>query len=279
MLTVYAWAVLDQVWAIAADEGEVDGEDVLCPAEALTPTAVLLELPRGRDATVEAVAEALAGLRAAGCIVHEAELVRIHGLSAYNARRYAERQRARANRTRTVRVQSANVRVPLADVAEDRTVQDRTTTTPPTILPSVGASPAAPAQEPAKPKRPRKPATGAHAEFIAWWEERYQATQGTPYVGRGWQAEAPQVARLLKALGPDELRVRAERLLVAAEDDFIAGTDRGIGVLATCINKPILRGQRAVSNGSHGGVQSSLDAIARAARMLDDRDRARGGKP
>ncbi len=85
----------------------------------------------------------------------------------------------------------------------------------------------------------RKAATGAHAELLAWFVARYAETQRSPYHVTG--KDGTLLARLLKIFSADELRVRAERLLTT-DDTWIGTTDRGIGVLASQINKPVLRG-------------------------------------
>lgn len=83
------------------------------------------------------------------------------------------------------------------------------------------------------------PEAGSHAEFVRWFVERYQETQGTPYPFSA--KDAVIVARLLKLLEPDELRARASRLL-DTDEPWIAQTDRGLRVLSSQINKPVLRG-------------------------------------
>lgn len=124
LLSIVAWAVLDQVWAIAADEGEVEDEDVLCPAGVLDPGAVLLELPRGPDATLAAVEAALAELRASGCLTPSGPVVRVHALARYNRERFRKRDWARATRHSSSVVATATLRcAPAADVDATETLR------------------------------------------------------------------------------------------------------------------------------------------------------------
>lgn len=91
--------VLTQVWAIAADEGEAEGEDVIVPAKHLTPQAVALELPRGAGWTVEEVAAVLDIVAERGCIERiNDDHVRVHKLANYNRERMRKRAFARENR-------------------------------------------------------------------------------------------------------------------------------------------------------------------------------------
>lgn len=93
-----AFAIEPQVWAIAADEGEQDGNDVLVDGACLTPAVVLMSLPRHPSITEAVVREALAELFETGGLSQEGPLVRVRNLAAYNERRFRERARLRAKR-------------------------------------------------------------------------------------------------------------------------------------------------------------------------------------
>jgi len=97
-LDTAAWAVLTQVWAIAADEGERDGEDVVVTASSLTPERVVLELPRSE--TVERVGAMMAAIERAGCFSTVANTVRVHMLATYNRDRFRQREARKRGRER-----------------------------------------------------------------------------------------------------------------------------------------------------------------------------------
>lgn len=105
-LSLAAVAVLDQIWCIAADEGEatwVEGRpmDVLVPADKLDPSAILLELGRHPGTTVEAVTSALTEIERAELLDRAREdegLLRLPKLAMYEARRFLERRRKREHR-------------------------------------------------------------------------------------------------------------------------------------------------------------------------------------
>lgn len=118
----------------------------------------------------------------------------------------------------------------------------------PVAVPSsvASASASAPTNGPApdgasgdKRRVTRKP-SGDVQEILSWFSAEYERTQGTPYVTVA--KDAVGVARLLKVLPADEIRARLLRGLTTAEDDWIAGTDRGLALLVGQINKPALRG-------------------------------------
>ena len=75
---------------------------------------------------------------------------------------------------------------------------------------------------PAKAKKPRKKPTGPHAEFIAWWCERFEAVKGTPYVVAGAK-DGAAVSKIMKSTGDDltEMKRRAERLLNPRHDEWL----------------------------------------------------------
>lgn len=89
------WA--EQVWCIAADEGERDGDDVLVPADAVQPSAVLDDLPDAWSDEMAAECDAL--MRERGMIQEAGDgLVRVAKVGLYNADRFKRRQRERDRR-------------------------------------------------------------------------------------------------------------------------------------------------------------------------------------
>jgi hypothetical protein len=91
--------------------------------------------------------------------------------------------------------------------------------------------------------------------FSDWWLERYQEETGTPYI-ENWAKDATLIHPLLRMLGLEELMSRADRFLccTAQQDEFIASTDRSLGVFRSVANKPHIRGDvnAAIPKGLEG---------------------------
>jgi len=78
------------------------------------------------------------------------------------------------------------------------------------------------------------------SKFAAWWCAEYERTQGTPY---DFTKKDGALARgMLRTFRWHTLKERAETFLTTTADAWINTTDRSIGVLKTCINKPAVRG-------------------------------------
>ncbi len=86
----------------------------------------------------------------------------------------------------------------------------------------------------AKPSRP-KDSDPRVKEFIAWFVAGYQSAFNQLYHVKGGK-DGQLVKDLLKTFDLPELERRA-LLLWQTEDSFIAKTDRGIGILASQVNK------------------------------------------
>lgn len=109
-----------------------------------------------------------------------------------------------------------------------------------------------------KPRAKRAP-SGPVQELLAWFQGRYESTQGTPYqIAR---KDAVAVTKALQAFPDAELRARLERGLVA-DDEWLAQTDRNLALLLGQINKPALRGIAPQTNGHH--KPTSMDPTRRA---------------
>lgn len=80
----------------------------------------------------------------------------------------------------------------------------------------------------------RKPPNDA-ARFIKWFAWGFRQFRGAAYLPK-WGKEAPMVAELLKAYGMPRLKQMAMFLWHDEKDPWIAGTDRGIGILRVKAN-------------------------------------------
>ncbi len=91
-----------------------------------------------------------------------------------------------------------------------------------------------PADEPtASPRSPRKPSE--HHAFIAWWSDRYEQIFSAKYAFQAGK-DGRLVSTMLKQLGLQELRRRAEALLTS-KDPWFAEKGRDIGTLSANLNK------------------------------------------
>lgn len=100
------------------------------------------------------------------------------------------------------------------------------------ILPML---PADPADLALASTRPKKAPTSDVQRFIEWWCWGFHQFRGVPY-NAAWSREAPIVAGLLKTYGLARLKQMAMVLWHDTKDEWIAGTDRGIGILRSKSN-------------------------------------------
>ncbi len=85
--------------------------------------------------------------------------------------------------------------------------------------------------------RPKEPADPRVREFLEWFQEEYKRRRhGADYLVK-WPRDAPLVKQMLHATSLDRLKLLAQAMLSdKCTEEFIANTDRGIGILSVKFN-------------------------------------------
>lgn len=87
--------------------------------------------------------------------------------------------------------------------------------------------------------------------FLMWFQAEYTKHRAGAAYFVAWSTHAPMVARLLKLHPPERLRKHA-KILLTTDDEWIAGTDRGVEILVKKINW--LEGKLAAWERVQGGA-------------------------
>lgn len=260
-LGAVAVVVLDQVWSIAADEGEAtwsgdDPIDVVAPSSALDPRDLLVELPRHSDFTLASVEAAIADLEANELIVREGDDVRVPGLGRYQSKRFRERERKRRSRAEADEVsqgqssgQAADKaplsqgRIPSGGGVEGQGKDVEPTTDLPWPEPRPVQSPES--KKARKPRAKAKP-SGLHAEFRDWWCAEFERVKGVPYAFQG--AKDGRCVKTMLGYARDDLDVlkaRATALLTTADPWLAERAD--LAMLCSSWNKLASAGRGPVN--------------------------------
>ena len=96
--------------------------------------------------------------------------------------------------------------------------------------------------------------------FLKWFEVEYPKRLNGAKYRILWKKDAPLVKGMLAVHGPDRLRKLA-LVLLATDEEWVEGTDRGIGILSTKLNW--LETRLAAWEARHGGSTKTSSGEAR----------------
>lgn len=147
-----------------------------------------------------------------------------------------------------------SARNPVTDRPEDRpTGKKKREAAPPDAPPSV-------AVDAVVEKKPRAEPTGPDAEFRRWWLAEFESKTGRPYAWN-FGKDSALLSKMLKAVGLEETRSRAMRLLHAPPEWLVEG-GVDIGTLSSQFNKLAAMGHLTGTNSVREAVIQAQDPRA-----------------